>query len=184
VALLQIIRWILAYIDRRMQLVSASTGNRLALSVVACVNYLVACFNVALKFATRAAYVVIAIRGEPFCLATKNGFVLISSLAVDAVVTASLAWLVLFFGRLVVIGVGAYVTYLLVDQSLTSPILPVTVSAILAWFVGGAFLDLYSDAIDTMLIVRSEEKLRGELLERERDSDMGAENEKSAMVLV
>jgi len=152
VALLQVIRWILSYVNTRMKVLAMAPGSRLALAVVACIGYCMRCINVVFKFATRIAYIMIAIQGKPFCSATKAGFVLISAQPITVAFTATLAWAVLLVGRIAVAGVGGYVTYLLVHTG--SALMPVLCSAVLSWLVGGAFLDVYADSVDTLMVAK------------------------------
>ena len=168
VALLQIIRWILSYITSRVKILAMTPGSRIALAVAACIGYLVECMNVVFKFATRLAYVVIAIRGTSFCMATKTGFNIVSTQPAGVLFTVSLAWLVLLVGRIVVVGLAGYVCYLLVIPP-AQPELPVVCSVILSWLVGGTFLDLYSDAIDALMIAKCEDAQVARELQEDAD---------------
>lgn len=175
VAFLQLLRWILDYVDRRTRTLGQKRSV-LVSSVFAVAKCLLTCFAVALKFATRFAYIIIAVRGEPFCTATKTAFLLLASNVLDSATALFLSWAVLFLGRLLVVGGSAACTWIVIDQRLTagfesmlpssftsmqvsSVLIPVMSSCVLSWFVSGAVFDLYGSALDTLILCKCEERI-------------------------
>ena len=72
IAIVQLMRMILAYIDKQTK--TWQDKNKLlkiAFKVVACILW---CFEKIIKFLTRRAYIMIAINGTPFCRSAKTAF--------------------------------------------------------------------------------------------------------------
>jgi len=167
IAMLQLLRLILSYIDRKARQVSVGKQNALSRAFLAVATCLLSCFSSFLKFATRFSYVIAAIRGESFCLATKSAFVLLSSNLVDSGVSLFLSGAVLLLGRLLVVGFSATITWFLIwyqimpVSALSSYFAPVASAILLAWFISGACFDLYAASLDTLIICKLEQKARG-----------------------
>jgi len=161
---------------------------------------LLACFSIVLKFATRFAYVVIAIRGEAFCSATKSAFLLLTSNILNSGSSLFLSWAVLFLGRLLVVGGSAACTWVIIDRNLlglesgtasssnfysaqiSSVLIPVLSACFLSWFVSGAVFDLYASALDTLVLCKCEEMAANRNRESRRSSRADSKDHKLALV--
>jgi len=147
--------------------VTASTrelqkGNRIvkvAFMVIKCCLW---CFEKCLKFLSKNAYIVIAMKGSSFCSASVASFkLLLTNLARVAVVNSISFFLLLLAKLTITLAVGVAVfaalakseTLAILDgQPVTSPMAPVLAASVLAWLVSSAFMNVYDTAIDTILL--------------------------------
>lgn len=151
--------------------VTASTrelqkGNRVvkvAFMVIKCCLW---CFEKCLKFLSKNAYIVIAMKGSSFCSASVASFkLLLTNLARVAVVNSISFFLLLLAKLTITLAVGVAVfaalakseelsdTLAILDgQPVTSPMAPVLAASVLAWLVSSAFMNVYDTAIDTILL--------------------------------
>jgi len=175
VAVVQFIRIVLAYIDKQTKTwQEKSKLLKLAFKVVACCLW---CFEKAVKFITRNAYIFIAINGKSFCKSAKNAFItILKNLFLVGFVNLVSVVLILI-GKLIITIACAVLVYLYIESSasytyveteaepyvdgvtlLQSPLLPVLLTAILAWFVSSLFFYTYQLGVDTLLMCFIEEK--------------------------
>lgn len=138
----------------------------------------------ALRFATKSGLVVTAVRGEGFCHSTKTAFVLMANNLAETGATALASGLVLFLGRLAVVAASCLSTWAMLshqrdDQS--GMLLPILTSGLLGYFVGGAFIDLYSAAVDTLVIVRCDDVMAKEYVDHRSGDEEEGEPEEDRM---
>jgi len=161
IALVQLIRAALAYLDKKTQsLQKTNRVVRIAMKLVQCCLW---CFEKILKFVTKHAFIQIAIKGSSFCTATREAFlIMLTNLATVGVATA-INNLILFFAKLV-IAVGSaslcwltITTFVAEEDSPSSLLVPVVITFMLAWFVGSLFMSVYALAVDTILICYCED---------------------------
>ncbi|GLD92961.1 hypothetical protein PINS_up001553 [Pythium insidiosum] len=135
------------------------------------------CFEKCLKFLSKNAYILIAMRGVSFCSAAAASFkLLFNNIARVAVVNSISFFLLLLVRITITMAVAGAVFLALSDASassqlrvlgstdpITSPMAPVLIASILAWLVASAFANVYDAAIDTILLCFCEDtELNGE----------------------
>ncbi|GMF30779.1 unnamed protein product [Phytophthora lilii] len=167
IACVQFLRIMLEYLDRNTkQIQQANRIVRVALLAVKCCLW---CFEKCIKFLSKNAYILIAMKGGSFCAASARSFKLIFKNMTRVAVVNSISFVLLFLIKLTVtLAVGLAVFALLSKSSslslsadqlsllggetVTSPLAPVVVACVLAWLVASAFVNVYDAAIDTILL--------------------------------
>ncbi|KAF1792064.1 Choline transporter-like [Phytophthora cactorum] len=139
---------------------------RVALLAVKCCLW---CFEKCIKFLSKNAYILIAMKGSSFCAASARSFKLIFKNMARVAVVNSISFFLLFLVKMTItLAVGLVVFGLLSKSSslslaadqlsllggatVTSPVAPVVVACVLAWLVASAFVNVYDTAIDTILL--------------------------------
>ncbi|NXJ09403.1 CTL2 protein, partial [Odontophorus gujanensis] len=104
-AIVQIIRVILEYLDHRLK----GTENKVAKLVLCCLKCCFWCLEKFIKFLNRNAYIMIAIYGTNFCTSARNAFSLLMRNIIRVVVLDKVTDFLLFLGKLLIVGgVGAW----------------------------------------------------------------------------
>eukprot|EP00944_MAST-04C_sp_MAST-4C-sp1_P009183 g9183.t1 len=152
IAIVQFIRLFLEYIDSQTK--KLQEKNKGLKYVMVCLKCLVACFERCVKYLTRNAYIIVAIRGTGFCSAGLAVFKLLSKHGAQIAMTTTIAAFLMFLGKVVIMGACGVIGFLWLDglAGLSSPILPVICILVLALCVGSAFLHVYDLGIETILI--------------------------------
>lgn len=161
VALVQLLRAILAYLDRQTKgMQEKNCFLKLIFKCVACILY---CFEKCMKFITRSAYVLVALKSKSFCFAAQEVFsILIANTAQIGIVLSINAYLMLL-GKLVIDLGCVMVAYgwLSMDPSyseksgksyVSNIFFPLILVAGVAHAVASVFLTVYDMAIETILI--------------------------------
>ncbi|KAF0699844.1 Aste57867_9620 [Aphanomyces stellatus] len=166
IALVQFIRMVLMYIDHQTkQLQQSNVAVKIALKVVACCLW---CLEKCLKFISKNAYILIAMKGRSFCASTREAFSLIFANMAQVAITATIVNLIVVVARVTISVACALLLFLYLDKSaafeiggareLSSVFPPVLLGWILAWFVSGAFLGVYEMTVDTILLCFCEDR--------------------------
>ncbi|KAF1328801.1 Choline transporter-like protein, partial [Globisporangium splendens] len=175
IAVVQFVRAILMYIDHQTQGVQKSNlVVKVAMKAVQCCMW---CLEKCLKFLSKNAYIMVAMNGTGFCTSAKDAFkILLSNLA--QVGTVSMAtFLLLSAGKLAITMACTITMFAYIESKpeefgigarheIASPMAPVLLTMVLAWFVASTFLGVYEMAIDTILLCFCQDKAR--------NSDTGA----------
>ncbi|KAG6971620.1 hypothetical protein JG688_00004380, partial [Phytophthora aleatoria] len=167
IAFVQFLRIMLEYLDRNTkQIQQTNRVVRVALLAVKCCLW---CFEKCIKFLSKNAYILIAMKGSSFCAASARSFKLIFKNMARVAVVNSISFFLLFLVKMTItLAVGLVVFGLLSKSSslslaadqlsllggatVTSPLAPVVVACVLAWLVASAFVNVYDTAIDTILL--------------------------------
>lgn len=177
VALVQFIRIVLAYIDAQTKTwQDKNKCFKYAFKIVHCCLW---CFEKVIKFITRNAYIFIAIHGKGFCASAKKAFwTILNNLFLVAFVNL-VSVILIMIGKIIVTVGCAVLVYLYLETSdsytyddaeainadgtentnvtlLQSPIVPVVVTAGLAFFVSSLFFYTYQLGVDTLLMCDSQ----------------------------
>lgn len=163
------------------------------------------CFEKCLKFLSKNAYIVIAMRGSSFCAASVEAFkILLTNVARVAVVNSISFFLLFLVKTTITLAVGAIVFAALsanasaspvakplaiLSGPVTSPMAPVLASCVLAWLVASAFANVYDAAIDTILLCFCEDtamngETASEFMSAELRSIMGGSTSKHKVIRV
>merc|ERR1712216_315438 len=125
-----------------------------------------ACFEKCVKYISRKALVITALRGWNFCKSCGSVFHLLASSGAQIAMVTWISAYLLLLGKLVIVGgcfTVAYVwltndcAYLICSSVeganyITSPILPSVVASILGFFVAAVFLEVFDCTIESILI--------------------------------
>ncbi|KAI9997472.1 hypothetical protein PInf_001375 [Phytophthora infestans] len=178
IAFVQLLRIMLEYLDRNTKQIQQT--NRVVRVVLLTVKCCLWCFEKCIKFLSKNAYILIAMKGSSFCTASARSFKLIFKNMARVAVVNSISFFLLFLIKMTVtLAVGLVVFALLSKSSslslsaeqlsllggatVTSPLAPAVVACVLAWLVASAFVNVYDTAIDTILLCFCEDtELHGE----------------------
>jgi choline transporter-like protein 2/4/5 len=166
IALVQFIRACLMYIDRQTkELQETNVAVKIALKVVACCLW---CLEKCLKFISKNAYILIAMKGRSFCTSTRESFILIFANMAQVTITSVVTNLIGLVAQIAITVGCALLLFVYFDQSeqyqvghakeLNSLFPPVILGSILAWFVSGAFIGVYEMCVDTILLCFCEDR--------------------------
>ena len=154
IALVQFMRIILEYVDSKTKtLQEKNKGMKYLIIVLKCV---LACFEKCVKYLTRSAYIVIAIKGTNFCSAGFTVFGILTKHTKQVGITMTIAGFMMLLGKVVILAGCIVVGFIWLDTDKTlgisSPILPLLAIALLSYLIGSAFLYVYDLGIETILI--------------------------------
>ncbi|GAB5571348.1 choline transporter-like protein 4 isoform X1 [Prionailurus iriomotensis] len=158
--LVQIARVILEYIDNKLR----GAQNPVARCIMCCFKCCLWCLEKFIKFLNRNAYIMIAIYGKNFCVSAKNAFMLLMRNIVRVVVLDKVTDLLLFFGKLLVVGgVGVLSFFFFTGRiqglgtnfespSLNYYWLPIMVSILGAYVIANGFFSVFGMCVDTLFL--------------------------------
>eukprot|EP00055_Hartaetosiga_balthica_P014379 m.78479 g.78479 ORF g.78479 m.78479 type:complete len:649 (+) comp8579_c0_seq1:48-1994(+) len=160
IALLQLLRIMLAYIQRKLKGRAGAVVDAL-LKCFQCCLWLLEKF---LKFLNKNAYIEIAIYGYPFCKAAREAFSTLVRNALRVATINSVGAFVLFLSRLVVGAVVAFGALYWMERNLdlTYPGVSVVIVAVLSWFIAGIFTSVYDLVIDCIFLCFAEDSERND----------------------
>lgn len=150
IAILQIIRVILNYIDETLK----ESKNEVAKSLYKVFQCLFSCLQQFLQYLTRNAYIEIAIYGDNFCRSGQQAFKMITSNVLRVAAINSVGDFVLFLGKVLVVTSTVLLGFKMLE---TKPgvlhlWVPLTVAGIFAYFVAHCFISVYEMVIDTIFM--------------------------------
>ena len=160
VAVVQFVRAIMEYVDKKTK--KAQAGNPVVKFFMCCIKYCLWYLEKVLKYINRNAYILIAVKGYSYCYSALQAIKLIitNMLRIAAVNTVGdfLTWL----GKLVITGLCGLAAFFMCDTDaytdptsssyLSSPLLPVIVTAFIGYMEADIFLSVYEMAVDTILL--------------------------------
>ena len=161
IAVIQLARAILAYLDRKSK--TAQKKNKLIKALFCMIQCCLWCFEKCVKYISKNAYIVIAIKGKGFCSAAMEVFGIIFKHMSYVSVVGVIAPFLMMLGKLVImIGCGVIAWLCLTEGPAfkaggtpgppASVAFPVVVTCLLAYVVGSGFLEVYDMGISTILI--------------------------------
>nr|XP_039269182.1 choline transporter-like protein 2 isoform X1 [Styela clava] len=158
IALIQIIRVMLEYIDHKVK----SSESKVAKFVIKCCKCCFWCLEKFMKFLNRNAYIMVAVYGKNFCWSAKEAFKLIMRNIIRVAVVDKVTDFLLFMGKLIVTsGLVALSWAFFSNQisfvsgyvpSLNYYWLPIVVIGIGAYIVAAGFFNTYGMAVDTIFL--------------------------------
>uniref|UniRef100_A0ABM5FHK6 Choline transporter-like protein n=1 Tax=Pogona vitticeps TaxID=103695 RepID=A0ABM5FHK6_9SAUR len=158
--IVQVIRMILEYLDHKLK----DSHNPVARCIFCCLKCCFWCLEKFIKFLNRNAYIMIAIYGKNFCVSAKNAFKLLMRNIVRVVVLDKITDLLLFFGKLLVVGgVGVLAFFFFTgripikDPRFQSPALnyywlPILTVVVGAYLIAQGFFSVYNMCVDTLFL--------------------------------
>nr|XP_005911115.1 PREDICTED: choline transporter-like protein 4 [Bos mutus] len=158
--LVQIARVILEYIDHKLR----GAQNPLTRCILCCFKCCLWCLEKFIKFLNRNAYIMIAIYGKNFCVSAKNAFMLLMRNIVRVVVLDKVTDLLLFFGKLLVVGGVGVLSFFFftgripsLGKTFENPQLnyywlPIMVSILGAYLIASGFFSVFGMCVDTLFL--------------------------------
>lgn len=158
--LVQIARVILEYIDHKLR----GSQNPVARCIICCFKCCLWCLEKFIKFLNRNAYIMIAIYGKNFCVSAKNAFMLLMRNVVRVVVLDKVTDLLLFFGKLLVVGGVGVLSFFFFsgrikglgkdfkNPDLNYYWLPIMTSVMGAYVIASGFFSVFGMCVDTLFL--------------------------------
>eukprot|EP00644_Phytophthora_capsici_P001938 jgi/Phyca11/6833/fgenesh1_pm.PHYCAscaffold_14_\ len=167
IAVVQFIRAALLYLDHQTQdLQKSNVVLKVVMKIVQCCLW---CLEKCLRFLSKNAYILIAMKGHSFCSSAKDAFKILLSNIAQVGAVSTVTFLLLGAGKVAVALSCAIVTFVYLEKNneaygvggaheLSSPMAPIILALILGWFVASTLLGVYEMAIDTILLCFCEDK--------------------------
>uniref|UniRef100_A0A8C7G4X0 Choline transporter-like protein n=1 Tax=Oncorhynchus kisutch TaxID=8019 RepID=A0A8C7G4X0_ONCKI len=158
--LIQIIRIILEYLDHKTR----AAQNPCSRFLMCCLKCCFWCLEKFIKFLNRNAYIMIAVYGKNFCLSAKNAFMLLMRNIVRVVVLDKVTDLLLFFGKMLVVGGVGVLAFFFFSGRIRLPgsnfctemlnyyWMPIIVVVVGAYLIAHGFFSVYSMCVDTLFL--------------------------------
>uniref|UniRef100_A0A674DB85 Choline transporter-like protein n=1 Tax=Salmo trutta TaxID=8032 RepID=A0A674DB85_SALTR len=158
--LIQIIRIILEYLDHKTR----AAQNPCSRFLMCCLKCCFWCLEKFIKFLNRNAYIMIAVYGKNFCVSAKNAFMLLMRNIVRVVVLDKVTDLLLFFGKMLVVGGVGVLAFFFFSGRIRLPSsnfrtemlnyywMPIIVVVVGAYLIAHGFFSVYSMCVDTLFL--------------------------------
>ncbi|XP_077404705.1 choline transporter-like protein 4 [Vanacampus margaritifer] len=158
--LVQVVRVLLEYIDHKTK----AAQNPCARFILCCMKCCLWCLEKFLKFLNRNAYIMIAVYGKNFCTSAKNAFALIMRNIIRTVVLDKVADLLLFFGKLLVVGGVGVLSFFFFSGRIALPHssaqsetlnyywMPIITVVFGSYLIAHGFFSVYSMCVDTLFL--------------------------------
>ncbi|KAG7225443.1 hypothetical protein INR49_027437 [Caranx melampygus] len=158
--LVQIVRIILEYIDHKTK----DAQNPVARFILCCLKCCFWCLEKFIKFLNRNAYIMIAIYGKNFCVSAKNAFMLLMRNVVRVVVLDKVTDLLLFFGKLLVVGGVGVLSFFFFSGRIPLPgstfrsetlnyyWMPIITVVFGSYLIAHGFFSVYNMCVDTLFL--------------------------------
>ncbi|KAM7373411.1 hypothetical protein PAMP_008262 [Pampus punctatissimus] len=158
--LVQLVRIILEYIDHKTR----AAQNPCARFLMCCMKCCFWCLEKFIKFLNRNAYIMIAIYGKNFCVSAKNAFMLLMRNVVRVVVLDKVTDLLLFFGKLLVVGGVGVLSFFFFSGRILLPgstfhsetlnyyWMPIITVVFGSYLIAHGFFSVYNMCVDTLFL--------------------------------
>ncbi|XP_061598182.1 choline transporter-like protein 4 [Cololabis saira] len=158
--LVQIVRMLLEYIDHKTR----SAQNALARFILCCMKCCLWCLEKFIKFLNRNAYIMVAIYGTNFCVSAKNAFKLLMRNIIRVVVLDKVTDLLLFFGKLLVVGGVGVLAFFFFSGRIVLPgntfrfeilnyyWMPIITVVFGSYLIAHGFFSVYNMCVDTLFL--------------------------------
>ncbi|XP_026145404.1 choline transporter-like protein 4 isoform X3 [Carassius auratus] len=158
--LVQMVRIILEYLDHKFK----EAQNPCTRFIMCCLKCCFWCLEKFIKFINRNAYIMIAIYGKNFCVSAKNAFSLLMRNIVRVVVLDKVTDLLLFFGKLLVVGGVGVLAFFFFSGRIQTPgttfqtaalnyyWMPIITVVFGAYMIAHGFFSVYNMGVDTLFL--------------------------------
>ncbi|XP_067468661.1 choline transporter-like protein 4 [Thunnus thynnus] len=158
--LVQLVRIILEYIDHKTR----AAQNPVARFILCCMKCCFWCLEKFIKFLNRNAYIMIAVYGKNFCVSAKNAFMLLMRNVVRVVVLDKVTDLLLFFGKLLVVGGVGVLSFFFFSGRIPLPgssfrsetlnyyWMPIITVVFGSYLIAHGFFSVYNMCVDTLFL--------------------------------
>ncbi|XP_053153505.1 choline transporter-like protein 2 isoform X2 [Hemicordylus capensis] len=157
-AIVQIIRVILEYLDHRLK----AAENKFAKFLLMCLKCCFWCLEKFIKFLNRNAYIMIAIYGTNFCTSARNAFFLLMRNIIRVAVLDKVTDFLLFLGKLLIVGSVGILAFFFFTQKIkvvqdTAPPLnyywvPILTVIVGSYLIAHGFFSVYAMCVDTLFL--------------------------------
>ena len=163
IAVVQMMRFALAYVER--QAAHLKEKNKTVKVLLCALHCFLWCFEKCVKYVSRNAYIIVAMRGKPFCSCAREAFFLICRNLSKVATVGIISSLMLNLGKLCVVAISTLVMFTIVTakpvlpsfftgdlDSVSSPVLPMAATITLSYAMASYVFEIYQMAVDTILI--------------------------------
>lgn len=160
IAIIRFLRWCMLYLQNHTKnLQKHDVVLRMFMKCMTCCLW---CLEKCLQYITKSAYILIAIKGESFCAATKDAFKLLFANIATIGVTQSICSFLMILSDLLLVMMSSILFWLFIisretykvhgDTPLSNEFVPVLVVIMLSAFIATTFMGVYGMAVDTVLL--------------------------------
>ncbi|XP_006898835.1 PREDICTED: choline transporter-like protein 2 [Elephantulus edwardii] len=157
-AIVQIIRVMLEYLDQRLK----AAQNKFAKFLMTCLKCCFWCLEKFIRFLNRNAYIMIAIYGTNFCTSARNAFFLLMRNIIRVAVLDKVTDFLFLLGKLLVVGSVGILAFFFFTHRIkivqdTAPPLnyywvPILTVIIGAYLIAHGFFSVYGMCVDTLFL--------------------------------
>ncbi|XP_055975855.1 choline transporter-like protein 2 isoform X2 [Sorex fumeus] len=157
-AIVQIIRVILEYLDQRLK----ASENKFAKFLMTCLKCCFWCLEKFIKFLNRNAYIMIAIYGTNFCTSARNAFFLLMRNIIRVAVLDKVTDFLFLLGKLLIVGSVGILAFFFFTHRIrivqdTAPALnyywvPILTVIIGSYLIAHGFFSVYGMCVDTLFL--------------------------------
>ncbi|KAB0400202.1 hypothetical protein E2I00_009490, partial [Balaenoptera physalus] len=157
-AIVQIIRVILEYLDQRLK----AAENKFAKFLMTCLKCCFWCLEKFIRFLNRNAYIMIAIYGTNFCTSARNAFFLLMRNIIRVAVLDKVTDFLFLLGKLLIVGSVGILAFFFFTHRIrivqdTAPPLnyywvPILTVIIGSYLIAHGFFSVYGMCVDTLFL--------------------------------
>uniref|UniRef100_I0FTM5 Choline transporter-like protein n=1 Tax=Macaca mulatta TaxID=9544 RepID=I0FTM5_MACMU len=157
-AIVQIIRVILEYLDQRLK----AAENKFAKCLMTCLKCCFWCLEKFIKFLNRNAYIMIAIYGTNFCTSARNAFFLLMRNIIRVAVLDKVTDFLFLLGKLLIVGSVGILAFFFFTHRIrivqdTAPPLnyywvPILTVIVGSYLIAHGFFSVYGMCVDTLFL--------------------------------
>jgi hypothetical protein len=166
IAIVQFLRACLEYVDSKTKkLTDSNKFLKIMMKVVKCLMW---CLEKVVKFVSKNAYIIVAMKGKSFCGATIDAFKLIFANIAQIGIISMISTLLLTLARISITASCAFITFNTItsdprftkggELEVSMPMIPVVITTVVAFFISTVFMGVYGLAIDTILVCFCEDR--------------------------
>uniref|UniRef100_A0A8C7P8C9 Choline transporter-like protein n=1 Tax=Oncorhynchus mykiss TaxID=8022 RepID=A0A8C7P8C9_ONCMY len=156
--------WCLSLLECSQTIYLYTAQNPCARFLMCCLKCCFWCLEKFIKFLNRNAYIMIAVYGKNFCVSAKNAFMLLMRNIVRVVVLDKVTDLLLFFGKLLVVGGVGVLAFFFFSGRIRLPgsnfrtemlnyyWMPIIVVVVGAYLIAHGFFSVYNMCVDTLFL--------------------------------
>uniref|UniRef100_A0A8C8HNP9 Choline transporter-like protein n=1 Tax=Oncorhynchus tshawytscha TaxID=74940 RepID=A0A8C8HNP9_ONCTS len=156
--------WCLSLPECSQTIYLYTAQNPCARFLMCCLKCCFWCLEKFIKFLNRNAYIMIAVYGKNFCVSAKNAFMLLMRNIVRVVVLDKVTDLLLFFGKLLVVGGVGVLAFFFFSGRIRLPgsnfrtemlnyyWMPIIVVVVGAYLIAHGFFSVYNMCVDTLFL--------------------------------
>jgi len=160
IALVQLARYALMYLDHHTKwMQDKNKVLKLMFKVVQCCLW---CFEKSIKYITKNAYIMVAMRGRGFCPSAVSAFKLMVKNVGQFVVAIFVSKVIVILGKVLIVGSSFLAGFLWMSKGaqfqdggkdeISSAIAPSVIVVLVSYLVASSFLHVYELAMDTLLV--------------------------------
>ena len=164
ISIIQMIRVIFEYIDKKVKAAekSGSTSGKLVSYIMCCARCCLWCIDRLVKFISRNAFILIAVKGTSYCASAGTAVRIILANIAQVAVINTVGDALIFLMKLGVAAASAFLALLATDLPryqdadsstlLSSPLVPVVLSFLAAYVIAWVIFLVYEIAVDTIIL--------------------------------